>query len=65
MDFLETDNDRTSRWVRGADKAANHKKRKNKGTEKPRRTIRHMGSYLQEKVIFLVPEKNILLTGAL
>jgi hypothetical protein len=65
MDFLETDNDRTSRWVRGADKAANHKKRKNKGTEKPRRTIRHMGSYLQGKVIFLVREKTIFLTGAL
>jgi len=28
MDFLETDNDRNIRWVRGADKAANHKKKK-------------------------------------
>ena len=45
--------DRLSRWVRGAEETANHKKRKGKGTEKPGRTIRRMGSYLQEKESFL------------
>src|SRR5512137_189700 len=52
--------DRLSRWVRGAEGTANHNKRKNKGTEKSGRTVRHYGFIPARKGKFLFGGKYSL-----